>query len=425
MKELKTLFLKDLHYDQKVIKNAFWLYLSEFLAKGLRVVIFLLIVRILGPYNFGIFEYFLSFVGLFFLFSDFGISPLFIRDYQQKENKKELINSIFLLKLSFAFIFGFLALVGYFLSRKIGSFLLYSIFVLFYIVQNIESFFESYFIAIQKTEKKFIFNTFSTLFLFGLIIISIFVYRNVFGVALSYFLSVSAELILAYFLFRKEDHFSLKFNFQLIKYYLYNGLPLVLWGVLWYIFFSVDKVIISHLRPIEETGYYSLASRIINTFFLIPSIFNTALLPFLSKKVKENNEGIENLFKISVISSILAGFLFSLLIFIFAPFLILIFGQKYTNSILILQFFSWVLIFIFPIIFLDNFLISCNKQWLGFSFKVIPAVLNLVLNFILIHSYGVLGAVYSSLISQFLNFILTFALSSHILRISKSKKENL
>lgn len=422
MKKLKILLLENLYPRQIVLRNAFWLYLSEFLSKGLRVIVFLLIVRLLGPRGLGIFEYFLSFVGLFFLFADFGISPIFIRDYQQKENKEDLINSAFLLKIFLSFVFGFLAFLGYFFSKKIDGLLLYSIFVLFYIVQNIENFFENYFIAVQKTEKKFIFNTLASLFLLILIIFfSIFISRNVLIIAIAYLLGMSASLFLAYFLFKKETKISLRFNLQFIKYYLFNGLPLALFGVLGYIFFSTDKVIISYLRPIEETGYYSAASRIVGAFFLIPSIFNTALFPLLAKKVKDNDRSLENLLKIFVIGSTLIGFLFSLLIFLLAPYSIFIFGEKFANSIPILQLLSLILIFVFPTTFLDHFLISYNRQWLDFNLTIIPAILNLVLNFILIPSYGVFGAVYSSLIAQLLNFILTFTATLYVLKMSKNK----
>lgn len=423
MKKLKKLLFENIHPRQIVLRNAFWLYLGEFTSKGLRVFIFLFMARFLGPQNLGIFEYFLSFIGLFFLFADFGVSSIFIRDYQQKENKEEMIENVFILKIFLSIISGFIALSGYFFTKKFDSFLIYLILIFFYVLQNIEGFFESYFLAVQKTEKRFIFNSFASVILFVLIAGGLLIKPSILIAGLAYLLSIISGLIYAYLLFNKEAKIKLKINIPLIKYYLSNGFPLTLVGILGYIFFSSDRIILAYLRPIEETGYYSLVVRIISVFFIIPSIFFSALFPYLSKKINENDfQGLRQIFKLSVISSILLGILFSLITFILAPiFIPLIFGYQFINSVLILQIFIWILILVYPTNFLSYLLISFNKQWFNFWASLMPAILNIVLNLLLIPNQGVLGAVYASLISQALNFILCFWASSHILNKSFSK----
>lgn len=424
--KLKILFLENFYFGHIVFKNAFWLYLGEFISKGLRLLVFLLIARFLGAQNFGIIEYFLSFIGLFFLFADFGISSIFIRDFQQKENKQELINLAFFLKIILAVIFSVLALLGYFFSKKFDSFLIYLLFVVFYFFRHLEGFFESYFLAVQKTQKRFIFNTLSSLSLLITVFLGLLIFKNIITIALSYLFSMIVSLVVAYFLFKQEANFSFKINYSLIKYYFFNGLPLVLFGILDYIFFSTDKIILSHLRPIEETGYYSVASRIISVILVIPSLFYTALFPYLSKQISiQNWILIKKIFNYSMLFSITAGLIFAILCFILAPFLIpLFFGNEFINSIAILQIFIWILVFIFPTNFLNILLISLNKQWLDFFVTLIPAILNIILNFIFIPNYGVFGAVYSSLLAQILNFILTFLASYVILKkLSYNKKE--
>ncbi len=416
MNKIINFLFENLSPKQIVLKNAFWLYFSEGISKGFRFLVFLIIARILGPSQFGIFEYFLSFVGMFFLFADFGISNIFIRDYQQKEEKDKLISNVFFLKILFSIIFSIIALFGFFLTKKIDGFLIYLIFVIFYLLQNIENFFESYFIAVQKTEKKFIFNTISSLSLIIFIIVLITIYKNVFAVALAYLLSMLVGLLIAYLIFKKEAQFYWKIDTSFIKYLLFNGLPLALFGLLGYVFFSTDKIILTHLRTVEEVGYYSVASRIIAVLFLVPSLFNTALFPYLSRKVKEKHN-LVYLFKILLLIFLIAGIFFSFLVYFLAPILInLFFGSKYLISISLLQIFSLILIFVFPTIFLDNFLISHNKQWLDFGLTIIPAILNIILNLILIPLYGIFGSVYASIISQALNFLITLIASILVLK---------
>jgi O-antigen/teichoic acid export membrane protein len=86
-----------------------------------------------------------------------------------------------------------------------------------------------------------------------------------------------------------------------------------LFGLLGYVFFTTDKIILAHLRSIEEVGYYSLASRILSVLFVIPIFFYTALYPYLAKKIGEKEEKIVRfLFKNILLGSILIGLLISL-----------------------------------------------------------------------------------------------------------------
>jgi O-antigen/teichoic acid export membrane protein len=399
------------------LKNTFWLYLSEIISKGFRLLVFIYIIRVLGPKNFGVFEYFLSFVGIFFLFADFGTPNIFIRDYQQKEDKEKQTNIFFTLKIILAVIFSLLSLGGYFLSKKFDGFLFYFSFVLFYFLMAIEGFFETFFIAIEKTEKKFLFNTLMSSSLFIFVIFGLTFFKDILVVILSYILSAFLGIVFAYFLTLKETKIKPLFDLQLTKYYLYNGLPLVLFGLLGYIFFTTDKIILAHLRPIEEVGYYSLASRILWVLSVIPSIFNTAFYPYLAKKIGENEPSVRFLFKNILLASVFMGLIISIFVFISAPILIpVFFGSKYIPSVEILQLFIWIMVLLFPTNFLDYFLISHHKQWLDFWITLIPAILNLILNFILIPLYGVYGAVFSSILAQALNFILTFIASVYVLK---------
>ena len=421
MEKLRNFLFDNLTPWQTILKNTFWLYFSEAISKGLRLLVFIYIIRILGPKDFGIFEYLFSFVGIFFLFADFGISNIFIRDYQQQKEKEKQVNIFFVLKIILGVIFSLLALLGYFLSKKFDGFLFYLSFVIFYFLMNIEGFFENFFIALQKTEKKFLSNILMSLSLALFIFFGLTIFKKILVVILAYILSALIGIIFAYFLTLEEIKIKFFFDFDLAKKYLSRGLPLVLFGLLGYVFFTTDKIILAHLRSIEEVGYYSLASRILSVLFVIPSLFYTSLYPYLAKKVVEKEgKTIKFLFKNILWGAILTGFLLSLLIFILAPIVIpVFFGAKYNFSIKVLQIFVWIIVFVFPTIFLDYFLISHHREWLDFWITLIPACFNVVLNFILIPVYGVYGAVYSSILSQFLNFILTLVASLFILKSLK------
>ncbi|BCX15311.1 MAG: peptide-binding protein [Candidatus Parcubacteria bacterium] len=416
--------LRQWYTKQLFFKNVFWLYFAEVASKGVRLFVFLFISRYLGPTEFGVFEYFFSFVGLFFLFSDLGISNIFIRDYNQNDDQKKLtlISEVFTLKLYLSIIFALLALGGYLFTKNIGNIYIYIIFVLFYFFQNLENYFESYFVAKQMSQKRFIFNFISSLVLLVFIIVGLIIWKNILVVAMAYLLSMLTSLLIAYFLFWRETKIILNFSFPVtflrLKYYIINGLPLALFGLLGFVFFATDRIFITHFLGPQMNGVYSVASRFVGVIQFIPSILTLAFFPILSFEVSRNNyKRLQTILFVFTVLLILIGLLSAVLMYLLSEELILfIFGYEFALSVPILKVFVWILIFLFPTNFLDYFLLSYNKQWLDFILTLFPALLNVILNIIFIPLFGVLGAVYASIIAQCLNFILTFLASFFVLK---------
>jgi O-antigen/teichoic acid export membrane protein len=98
-------------------------------------------------------------------------------------------------------------------------------------------------------------------------------------------------------------------------------------------------------------------------------------------------------------------------VLIFADFLPSVFGQKYISSVQPLKLLSLILLLLPLTNLFDNFLFSINKQWQDFFITLFCALLNVALNFLLIPQYSIFGAIYATLISQFINLILTSLLS--------------
>lgn len=428
MEKLKSFLFSNISPRQTVIKNTIWMWISEIFSRGFKVLVYLYVIRMLGPEKFGIWEYLLSFVGVFFILADFGVSNIFIRDYQSDENKEKHLSTYFLIKVSLSVIFALIALFGFFGSKKYQSFLVYVLMIIFYALMNVENFFENYFIAVQKVEKRFIFNFLSAIILFLSVVIGVFLYKDISVLVVSYLISVIFGIIVAFIFFNQEAKLKLIFDISLIKKYLFNGFPLVIFGLLGYLLFNIDKIILTHMRPIEEVGYYSAVTRILGVLLAIPSLFNTALYPYLAKlvlKVKEEKVFFKNLvtlFKLIIFFSVIVAFIISLIFYFLAQFFIsFLFGDQYLPAVPILKSFIWMIILVFPTTFLDFFLISNNKQWLDFIITLIPTVLNIFLNLAFIPKFGVFGAIYSSLLAQFLNLVLTLITSTIILiKIKKS-----
>lgn len=414
----RQFFLENLTIKQTILKNTFWLILSQIISKLFKLVLIIFAAKILGPSKFGAFNYLFSIAGFFFLFADWGITVLIVRDYQQKKDREKYIQAGFYLKILFAFISFIIALFGLFIFDNPEFKKAFVFIILLFFINNIKDYVVALFRAIQKMEKEFILFLIESLTSLIIGIIFLLIFKNIISLTVAYFLSGAISLLFSLILVLKYFKYSLKpiFNKEIIKYFIINGAPFIFFGLLSFVFFSTDQIILGKFRGVEEVGYYSLASKIIIFLTIIPSFFTTSIFPFLSSEVN-NKEKIKKNFNLFITLFLSLGILISVLGIILAPIIIpVVFGAQYFLSIKIFQFLILIIIFLFPTLFLDCFLAACNKQWQNFIITSICAILNLVLNLFLIPVYGMFAAASVSIFSQILNFFLTYNLSKKFIK---------
>jgi O-antigen/teichoic acid export membrane protein len=416
---LKQFLFSNISSKQIVFKNTFWLSLGQFFTRLSKFLLVVFAARILGPEGWGSFQYVLSIASMFFIVSDWGVGYLLIRDYQQKEDFKERIHTGSLIRESLAFLSLIIALIASLIFENPNfrkTFIILSFFLFF---NNLRDYITSFFQAIQKMEKQFIVTFIESLLTLIFGIIFLLTLKNFVSFAFAYFFGIFFSFILALLLAKNFlIYLKPKINYEFIKYYLINGLPLVLFGMLGFVFFTTDQIILGKLKGVEAVGYYSIATRIILILTTFPSLFLISLFPQLALSVS-NKERLRNIFKKSIPFILLMSFLLLVFILIFADFLPLLFGQKYIPSIQPLKLLSLILLFIPLTNLFDNFLFSINKQWQDFFITLFCALLNVALNFLLIPQYSIFGAIYATLISQFVNLILTSLLSYRYFRLLK------
>lgn len=83
-----------------------------------------------------------------------------------------------------------------------------------------------------------------------------------------------------------------------------------------------------------------------------------------------------------------------------------IFGYEYIKAGSVLAIHIWTSIFVFLGVVNANFLIAEKLHRISFYMTVVCGITNVILNFVLIRAYGIIGAAYASLISQILGMLL-------------------
>ncbi len=279
---LKALLLENLSPKQTVLKNSFWIGLTQFFSRLLKLVLVIFSARILGPQGFGTFNYVLAIVSLYFLFSDWGINTLIIRDYQQKQAEiSHRIRAALWLKAGLLLASFFVSLLGVFIFESEVFRQVAVILCFFLILEQTKEFLNNLFRAQQKMEREFLVNLGEILVTVVAGVLLLLIQRNVVSLSLAYTLGALSGCLLAGYLLKDYlPKLRPVFDKKLLRYFLINGMPLALFGLLGYIFFSSDQVVLGYFRGTESVGFYSVATRAV---FVVNTLSGVVMGAFCTK----------------------------------------------------------------------------------------------------------------------------------------------
>ena len=177
------------------------------------------------------------------------------------------------------------------------------------------------------------------------------------------------------------------------------------------IYFKVDTLLLSYLKGNYDAGVYSAAYRFLEGIVFIPAAFETAFFPVMSRI---NVLGKFN-FALYLKSIGLLGLLsipFVISFWYLVPWMILNFlPSGYLPSITVIGILALAVPFIFALAAQGAVLLSNEKNLrLLFGVSLFNLIGNIIGNLIFIPQYGVYAAAWMTVISQFLAFVIYFAI---------------
>jgi O-antigen/teichoic acid export membrane protein len=227
------------------------------------------------------------------------------------------------------------------------------------------------------------------------------------------FVMLLFTLISVYLLYRDKLVVLFQWNPILIREALSFGIPLVPHVVGGFLLLSVDRIVINEKLGLAEVGIYMLAVQLSSVLKIIFHSINKAYSPWLFGELKENNEKT----KIQIVKLTYLYFLCLLfisgLIFLFGPFfVVLIAGSDYQSAGPIIGYLCLGNIFNGMYLMVANY-IFYSKKTFGLSLVTVSSgVINIILLFLLIEPYGLVGAGIAFAVSNFVMFLLAWITSS-------------
>jgi len=185
--------------------------------------------------------------------------------------------------------------------------------------------------------------------------------------------------------------------------------PLMFIGVLTSIFYWTDSLLIGYYIGVGNVGIYNAAITLIVFLGIVPELFIQLLFPVIALNISQNKNKFVNLLInrvtkwIIVINSFIA-----LACFFFAPQLVFwLFGQDFMNAVISLRILSIGALFTNLAAYFINLLTVAAKTKQILYNLIIVAILNFVLDILMIPSLGLNGAAIATSISGFILFLIT------------------
>jgi O-antigen/teichoic acid export membrane protein len=407
--DIKSVLLNNKTAKQTIIKNTFWISIAHGISKLLKLVLIIYVARILGATEYGKFAFALSFVALFKAFSDLGLADIITREFAKRKRKKEEFYSLLSLRIVLSLAMLFFIIVGSFLitdSPDIRKVIL--VLALFSSVDSFSIIIKALFKARQKIEYESWGIILESLVVTIVGFYILFFFPSVLNLAYSYFISVLVSLFFMLTIFSLK-FFPLKFlwNKDIWIKYLKTSWPLALAALFSMIYVSIDSVMMGYLNQITETGWYNAAYKIAVATGILMTIINASFYPALSSFFRKSRKNLQKLWNYQVEIMVISSIPLMVGGYVLAPKIINFFyGEGFNPSILSLQ----ILMVMSGIIYLSmpfhRILIISNHQDKFFWITLFGAIINIVLNFILIPTFSLYGAAVATVITYFIVFCL-------------------
>ncbi len=388
---------------QKYLKNTGWMFFGRFFTLGVSFFVGVYIARYLGPANYGLLNYVMSFVGLFGFLASFGIDGILGREIiKDHDRKDELIGTGFYIKIAgsiLAIICIFI--ISIFTTKDIFTLGLIWIFSLSFIPQAF-NIIEIYFQSQVLSKKVVIAQISANIVSLILKVICIVFDKGIFWLTLIYLVEASVYGLLLLVSFRSFGNHIRKwrFNLNVAKGLLRDSWPLMLSSVAIGIYMKIDQVMIKNMLGDEQAGVYAVAVKLSEVWYFIPVLVCSSLSPSIMKAYSVSKELFESRMKRLYFLMFWSSFTIAIMTTVLAyPVVKILFGSAYLGSAITLQIYIWAGISVFLGVVLGQFLLASNLTKINFYNTLLGLFTNIILNIILIPIFGIPGAAFATFIS--------------------------
>ncbi|MBI2079928.1 flippase [Candidatus Micrarchaeota archaeon] len=421
-----------------IAKGAFWSFLAQFGIKLIAFVYLILLARFAKPEQIGVYYLALSILGILYIVTDLGLLYANNRYVPYLYARKEIKKLKFLIKFSYitgGFLTFATSIVVFILSKEIANLagqplvepaLKVLAFWLFF--QEIYDISKGILLG-KKMIKEAQVLEFSPhivkLILLGILIWLQTVDAEILGI--TYILSFLIVCIPAVYYVSKiygrlEVQDTKQFNkIEFGKEVIWFGLVSILLSLVTVVVESTDKILIGYFlgeNALNDIATYTFGVGLAGLLLVFPVAIGTIFFPLASEAGFEDKEKLKRITDLSIKWIAMACIPMVIVFVIFSSELLrLLYGQIYEKGALVLSIFSLALFVRALTMPLNSTMAALGKLDIQMRIISLLAVVNIVLNIMMIPRFGIIGAAIASLIALSISTVLFVYYYKKILQV--------
>jgi O-antigen/teichoic acid export membrane protein len=369
---------------------------------GLNIVVSLALIRYFGPSGYGDYVFVFSFVTLFGLISDLGLTKIAVRDISKDESaSRAILGTAIWLRLALAVVAAvaaqvLLALLAMRVQIRLAAGIASLLFVTDALVSVVVLF--QVRVAMQyQAVVDLVVQGVDTVLILALIGL----HAGLLPLVAAPVASGAVGVIVAVIIAKTRFGLRLTFDAGRIRPLIVESLPVGLNFMVSIVFLKLDSVLLGFFRPSSEVGIYGAAYKPIEYVLLTSVILVYTLFPLLSRFQGSDPARFNLVYRRGTEAILAYALPVPVLLAIVAPAMVkAVYAPAFGPSALPLQILGVAVVFMIFSAWQGYVLLAGGRQRVMLAYNAVGMCVNAVLNVVLIIRFGYLGAAASALVSS-------------------------
>jgi O-antigen/teichoic acid export membrane protein len=404
--------LNSKSWKQGLIKNAFWLSLADGIAKVLRVVTVVLMVRFLGPIEYGKFAFAFSFVTMFSIMYDFGLLWVATREFSADQKTQQFLPELLMIKILLGIVTLIaIAVASVWVIKELMIRVMAIVLGLYLFTLELVSLAYAIFRAWQKMEYETIAKVTQGVLLFVGIVIVLWLNPSALSVCYIHLGAGALFIAIIFGLFQYWGwQLALRLRWGFLRQWFKVTLPLGLAEILIALYMNIDSVMLGYLQRFAEVGWYNAAVKTIQGFVLIPITYSAlASFPMFTAMSVNGDPEFRKRWDIWTGWMIILGSYLTMTVIATADqVVVLVYGQNFEPTISALKILSLASMMMYLYMPYYHAMIIFKKYSQFFWCHFVGAFVNVLMNVLLIPRYGLYGAAWTSVVTHLVILVILF-----------------
>ena len=387
-----------------IVQNLFWAIMGKFVNLLSGLLVGIIVARYLGPEQYGLMNYVLSYVFLFQTFAIFGLDSIEIREEARHQaNFETIIGTAFGIKIITGVIFMILSIATSFVMEADSYTTILVAIYSFSIVLNSFSVIRNYFTSIVQNEYVVKAEISRCLLSMAIKVVLLLLHLPLIWFIVSYmvdFAFLASGYVMAYHA-KIGKLRTWKFDKKSAFFLLKESFPLLLTSAAVIMYQRIDQVMIGQMVDKSAVGFFSVATRFVEVLIYIPMTLAQTISPVLVRARERSEQEYEKKCQQFMNLSLWLSLSSAIVTSVIANWIVCItFGNEYVPAVIVLQ----IMAFKVASVALSNtagtMLVCEGLQKYAIFRDTFGCIVCIVLNYLLLPHYGIIAAAYVAIISN-------------------------